>query len=520
MSFGSCREMLQSMHLFAGAGGGLLADLILGHRPVVAVEWDKHACRALRERAAEGWFPGLHVHEGDIRMFDPSEYAGIVDVIHAGFPCQDISAAGKGAGIEGARSGLYREAIRAIGIVRPRWVMLENSPAIRTRGRSVVIRDLVAIGYSYRDGTLAAADVGAPHRRNRWWLLANLDVADGVRFQGVEGPRGAAQQKLPAVAGRGYVAYANGSVRNGRPDQPRRGQEGGIAVGGDGEDVAYTTRNGRQQRRAESAGRQGVLEDVERGGDVEDSERERSGPENLGSEIDRTETDRSTSRAGGPGWWQSEPDVGGNIDGLASWLDGHQKMIFESHKRIIAHVIREYGALCDETRERARKVLRELRNRAETEEVWSQTGGHERISPEEVLLAYLRKLEERAADETWLQLAGQETLEERVRGVRSRNEPDSAPHRPGQGQQLAGKHPDPLQTLSRLLARDAEKAWSAYRLENAAPILTGWQAGWEDGFSRLANGVTNRVDRLRCIGNGQVPLQAAAAWALLGGPMT
>ena len=81
------------MHLFAGIGGGLLADLILGHRPIVAVEWDKYACRILRERAADGWFPDLSVWEGDVRLFDPSEYKGRVDCIHAGFPCQDISVA-------------------------------------------------------------------------------------------------------------------------------------------------------------------------------------------------------------------------------------------------------------------------------------------------------------------------------------------------------------------------------------------------------------------------------------------
>jgi DNA (cytosine-5)-methyltransferase 1 len=108
----------KTMHLFAGHGGGLLADLILGHRPIAAVEWDGYACQVLRERAADGWFPGLRVHEGDISLFDPSEYTGIVDCIHAGFPCQDISVAGKQAGVsEGTRSGLYREVLRIAGVV-------------------------------------------------------------------------------------------------------------------------------------------------------------------------------------------------------------------------------------------------------------------------------------------------------------------------------------------------------------------------------------------------------------------
>ncbi|MCK7495162.1 MAG: DNA cytosine methyltransferase [Comamonadaceae bacterium] len=77
---------MQTLHLFAGAGGGLLGDLILGHTPIGAVEFDPYCCAVLRERAADGWFPGLRVHEGDIRLFDPSEYAGRVDCLHAGFP--------------------------------------------------------------------------------------------------------------------------------------------------------------------------------------------------------------------------------------------------------------------------------------------------------------------------------------------------------------------------------------------------------------------------------------------------
>ena len=170
---------MRTMHLFAGAGGGLLADIILGHTPIAAIEWDKNCCEVLRHRADDGWFPGLHVHECDVRLFDPSEYAGRVDCIAAGFPCQDISAAGKGAGIDGERSGLYREVMRAVDVVRPPFVLLENSPRIRTRGRHVVIADLVARGYAWRDGILGAADVGAPHQRDRWWCVAAN--ADGLR---------------------------------------------------------------------------------------------------------------------------------------------------------------------------------------------------------------------------------------------------------------------------------------------------------------------------------------------------
>lgn len=179
---------MQTMHLFAGIGGGLLADLILGHQPVVAVEWEPYACRVLRERAAEGWFSGLHVWEGDVRLFDPSEYTGKVDCIHAGFPCQDISVAGKQAGVsEGTRSGLYREVLRIAGIVRPRYLFLENVAAILSNGLGTVLGDLAAMGYDCRWLCIRASDVGAPHHRDRWFAMAysrNAGVHKRRRFDG------------------------------------------------------------------------------------------------------------------------------------------------------------------------------------------------------------------------------------------------------------------------------------------------------------------------------------------------
>lgn len=167
---------MRTMHLFAGAGGGLLADLILGHTPVVAVEWDAYCCQVLRERAEEGWFPGLQVWEGDVRLFDPSDWAGRVDCIHAGFPCTDVSHAGTRAGVgEGTRSGLYREVLRIADVVRPRYVFLENVAAIVNNGLDVVLGDMAARGMDARWICLRASDAGAPHRRDRWWCLCHTD---------------------------------------------------------------------------------------------------------------------------------------------------------------------------------------------------------------------------------------------------------------------------------------------------------------------------------------------------------
>lgn len=171
------------MHLFAGAGGGVLGDIILGHTPVCAVEWDAYCCQILRERAAEGWFPDLQVCEGDIRKFDGAEWNGKVDMVCGGFPCTDISIAGRGKGIEGEASGLWREMARIIREVRPRYVFVENSPMLTQRGLGDVLGDLAGMGFDAEWGVLSAHDVGAPHLRKRMWILA---YTCGVRRIGME----------------------------------------------------------------------------------------------------------------------------------------------------------------------------------------------------------------------------------------------------------------------------------------------------------------------------------------------
>lgn len=166
---------MKTLHLFAGAGGGLLADLILGHVPIGAVEIDPYCCHLLREKAYAGWWPQLRVHEVDIRAFDPSEYAGRVDCVSGGFPCQDISVAGKGEGITGERSGLWSEYVRVLRAIRPRYAFVENSPMLTLRGLNVVLSDLAALGYDAEWQVVSAADVGAPHLRERIWILANAN---------------------------------------------------------------------------------------------------------------------------------------------------------------------------------------------------------------------------------------------------------------------------------------------------------------------------------------------------------
>lgn len=174
---------MRTLHLFAGAGGGLLADLILGHDPIAAVEWDPYCCAVLRERAAEGWFPNLQVYEGDIREFDGTKWRGKVDVVAGGFPCTDISIAWKGAGIEGNESGLWREMARIIRQVGPSFAFVENSPMLTSRGLGRVLGDLAALGFDAEWDCFSAHEAGAPHLRERMFILAH---AVGKRWDGMD----------------------------------------------------------------------------------------------------------------------------------------------------------------------------------------------------------------------------------------------------------------------------------------------------------------------------------------------
>lgn len=167
----------RTMHLFAGAGGGILADLLLGHQPVCAVEINGYCQQALAQRQEDGalpWFPIF----ADVARFDGVPWRGLVDIVSGGFPCQDISSAGRGAGIDGERSGLWSHMARIIGEVRPRFAFIENSPRLTGRGLDRVISALASMGYDARWGVIGADEVSAPHRRKRLWI-----VADSERMQ-------------------------------------------------------------------------------------------------------------------------------------------------------------------------------------------------------------------------------------------------------------------------------------------------------------------------------------------------
>jgi DNA (cytosine-5)-methyltransferase 1 len=165
---------MNELALFAGAGGGMLAGKILGWRTVCAVENAPYAASVLLARQNDGSLPPFPIWD-DIRTFDGRPWRGIVDVVSGGFPCQDISAAGRGAGIEGEQSGLWYEMLRVVQEISPRYVFIENSPMLRTRGLEVVLRGLADAGFNAKWCRLGANHVGAPHRRNRIWIVADTN---------------------------------------------------------------------------------------------------------------------------------------------------------------------------------------------------------------------------------------------------------------------------------------------------------------------------------------------------------
>ncbi len=297
---------MRTLHLFAGAGGGLLADLILGHDPVAAVEWDPYCCAVLRERATEGWFPNLQVWEGDIRMFDASAWKGRVDCVSAGFPCQPHSVAGKRRGAVDDRN-LWPEVVRCLREIRPPWVFLENVPGIVSNGFiGTVLGDLAGLGYDARWTVLGADRVGAPHRRDRWWCLA---YANGIASK---------------VQGNDFADAGEGGSGSGGRGRGRGNDRWKFEAEKDG-NVADSKSGTRQRETPREAGHAPFSRQ-----DVPNANGE-GWPESTRGQFGSVQKEDGTparSQSGGDDstserwdWWDIEPDLGRISNGVASRVD-------------------------------------------------------------------------------------------------------------------------------------------------------------------------------------------------------
>ena len=260
---------LRILDLFSGIGGFSLGlERTGGFETVAFCEQNPYASAVLRRH-----WPGVPVYR-DVRDVGAVALAcdGIPppDVVCGGFPCQDISLAGKGAGLAGGRSGLWFEMLRIITETRPRFVIAENVAALRGRGLDEVLRGLSAIGYDAEWHCIPASAIGAPHRRDRVWIVAYPAVQ---RHE-------ADPDENSGTAGAGLlrkVADATGERCRERWRQPAQRIAGGPR---DTEPLAD----------ARGAGLEGL---------------------GLSSRI-REEI----ARTRGDGWWRVEPDVGRVADGI------------------------------------------------------------------------------------------------------------------------------------------------------------------------------------------------------------
>jgi DNA (cytosine-5)-methyltransferase 1 len=293
------------LDLFSGIGGFSLGLERAGMRTVQFVELDPF-CRAV---LAQHW-PDVPCHD-DIRTFHPP--VGFADVICGGFPCQDISIAGFGAGLAGERSGLWTEFARIIGAVRPRFAVVENVSALLHRGLGEVLGDLAEIGYDAEWHCIPAAAVGAPHRRDRIWIVAY--PARDVRPEQVSS--GSERERVGESGAQEPVAY---TMRGGREGPSERG----------------SVREGEQRRPTAAmadSDREGQLQP--RGPLIEiwrwlgDGGEALANTEGSGCHQRTEDAGRRSPRAGenewtgltGSGWWELEPDVGRVAHGVPARVD-------------------------------------------------------------------------------------------------------------------------------------------------------------------------------------------------------
>ena len=292
---------MNELALFAGAGGGILGGHLLGWRTVCAVEYDCYAASVLVQRQNDGILQPFPVWD-DVRTFDGKPWRGIVQVVSGGFPCQDISVAGSGAGIDGERSGLWSEMARIVDEVRPCFVYVENSPALTVRGLGRVLGDLAEMGFNAQWGVLGAVHAGAPHKRERIWIVAH---AAGLQDNGERGDN----QLRRDTVGRGQQT-ALGKI----------GEADNYCARGCCENVADTNQIGWnrgagmfwQSRRVESAN----------GCDLSDTDCQRQQEQHAPAFAGESRQFARLSDSGrGETWWTVEPRVGRVVNGVASRVD-------------------------------------------------------------------------------------------------------------------------------------------------------------------------------------------------------
>ncbi len=300
--------------LFSGIGGLELGLEWAGLGPVKwQVEQDDYANKVLAK------------HWPDVRRYTDVREVGRhnlerVDLICGGFPCQDVSVAGKQAGLkEGTRTGLWFEYARIIGELRPRYALVENVPGlVGTGGLNRVLADIAEIGYDAEWTHLSASDVGAPHRRQRIFILAypNSDTRNGQLGLGSHGRENEAEQ---AGVGGKAVADTNGGLCVQQADEIRTGRNTANDGGGD---VAHAERGGRDKGRTATRREEGIIADRLRSGGRKESMAHSDRTRQLQPQRMQQDKRRRPFDSGQQaGHWTTEPDVGRVANGVPSRVD-------------------------------------------------------------------------------------------------------------------------------------------------------------------------------------------------------
>jgi len=280
---------MYALDLFSGIGGNSLGlkDYI---KTIAYCESDRHAQAVLLSRMSIGDLPIAPICT-DITQLDGRLFKGKVDIIIAGFPCQDISIAGNGIGLEGKRSILFFEIMRLARQIQSTFIFLENVNAIRTRGLDTVIQELTEAGYDCRWTMLSAASVGAPHKRERWFLLAH---SKGVGSRGEvrnlssqDAEEQRSQDELEDTSREFIAASKRSSV------------------------LAYSEYDGRLGDEIGRVVKEEIFNDKERSIGLGQSEGS-SSLRMLSNKFIQTRQQLSSSHA----WWAVEPNVGRLVDGI------------------------------------------------------------------------------------------------------------------------------------------------------------------------------------------------------------
>jgi DNA (cytosine-5)-methyltransferase 1 len=309
--------------------------------PVCFVEREKYCQEVLGLR-----YPEVPIWD-DVTTFDGKPWKGIVDFISGGFPCQDISVAGKGAGITGSRSGLWSEYKRIISEIRPLFALIENVPMLLVRGFGTVLADLCEIRYSAEWFILSAADMGAPHLRKRIFILAySQQPRTGSKNRAVSNRgRPACKKREKSIRQKnrkispsgsestgsdvGYPEHYGSPETNGRTAEAESpGQAGektereSEGTGGISKHVAdtkgITERAGLCQSEPGEIGR-GRSADSSSKGDVSDTTEQ--GLEGTASEGELCRGRKGLFAERCAEWWSVEPNVGRVADGIPSRVD-------------------------------------------------------------------------------------------------------------------------------------------------------------------------------------------------------